>query len=104
VRFRPVEFTPTSSNLSGKKVYGIGIEHYNRELFSASRLGIELALALRKLYPGKIDWEVNRRLIGSQAVVAAFAAGSATVDQTLATSETGVSRFMTLRQKYLLYQ
>jgi uncharacterized protein YbbC (DUF1343 family)/CubicO group peptidase (beta-lactamase class C family) len=104
VRFRPVEFTPTSSNLSGKKVHGIGIELSDRELFSATRLGIELALALRKLYPGKIDWEVNRRLIGSQAVVAAFTAGSGTVDQALATAEAGVSQFVALRQKYLLYQ
>ena len=104
VKFGPVEFTPTSSNLSGKKVQGIGMELTDRELFSATRLGIELAMALRKLYPGKIDWEVNRRLIGSQAVVAAFTAGSETVNQTLDTAEAGVSQFVALRQKYLLYQ
>ena len=78
VRFRPVEFTPTSSNLSGKKIQGIGMELTDRELFSASRLGIEVALALRGLYPGKINWEVDQRLIGSKAVVAAFTGGSST--------------------------
>ncbi len=104
VRFRPVEFTPTSSNFSGKKIQGIGIELSDRGLFSATRLGIELALALRKLYPGKMDWEVDQRLIGSKAVVAAFTGGSGTVDQALATADAGISRFMALRQKYLLYQ
>ena len=104
VRFKPVEFTPTSSNFSGKKVQGIGIELTDRDAFSATRLGLELALALRKLYPGKIDWEVDRRLIGSHVVVAAFSAGSGTVNQVLDTAATGVSRFVALRQKYLLYR
>ena len=55
VRFQPGEFTPTSSNFNGKTVQGIGIELTDREAFSATRLGIELALALSKLYPGKIN-------------------------------------------------
>jgi uncharacterized protein YbbC (DUF1343 family)/CubicO group peptidase (beta-lactamase class C family) len=104
VRFKPVEFTPISSNFRGKNVPGIGIELTDRALFSATRLGIELALALRKLYPGKINWEVDRRLIGSQAVVAEFADGADTVNQTLATAAAGVPAFVALRQKYLLYQ
>ena len=46
VRFHPVEFTPASSNFSGKKIPGIGIELTDRERFSAAKLGTELALAL----------------------------------------------------------
>jgi uncharacterized protein YbbC (DUF1343 family) len=105
VRFHAVEFTPSSSNLSGKKAHGIGIEITSRESFSAARLGLELAQALGKLYPGRIDWEVNRRLIGSQVVVAALSAGrSDTADNRVpAAADSGVSRFVALRQKYLLY-
>ena len=105
VRFRAVEFTPASSNLSGKIVHGIGIELTDREVFSANRLGIELALALGKLYPGKIDWELNRRLIGSELVVGAFVAGRGMPENgALAAAFAGVSQFMALRQKYLLYR
>jgi len=99
VRFRPVAFTPASSNLSGKNVQGIGIEITSRVSFSAARLGIELAQALAKLYPGKIDWEVNRRLIGSSAVVRALSAGQSAA----AATEAGVGGFLTVRRKYLLY-
>jgi uncharacterized protein YbbC (DUF1343 family) len=105
VRFHSVDFTPASSSLSGKKVHGIGIQLTDRDVFSATRLGIELALALGKLYPGKIDWELNRRLIGSEAVVAELAKrNSAAGAGALAASAAGVSQFMALRQKYLIYR
>ncbi len=74
IRFRAAEFTPSSSNLKGKKVQGVGIEITDRELYSATRLGIELALALGEMYPGRMNWDMARRLIGSDAVVAVFAA------------------------------
>jgi uncharacterized protein YbbC (DUF1343 family) len=103
VRFRAVEFTPASSNLSGKKAHGIGIELTDRNLFSATRLGVELGLALGRLYPGKMDWEVNRRLIGSQSIVAAFAAQNSD-GNALGSANTGISDFLALRRQYLLYQ
>lgn len=99
VQFTPVEFTPTASNLNGKKVQGIAIEITSRESFSAARLGLELALALGKLYPGRIEWSANRRLIGSQAVVTALAAGK----DARAVAESGVPEFLALRRKYLIY-
>jgi uncharacterized protein YbbC (DUF1343 family)/CubicO group peptidase (beta-lactamase class C family) len=100
VRFRAVEFMPTSSNFSGKKVRGVGIEVTDREAFSASRLGLELAEALAMLYPGKIDWAVNRRLIGSSEVVRALSAGQSATKA----AETGVAAFLASRQKYLSYR
>ena len=99
VEFQPVEFTPASSNFNGKKVQGVSIGITDREAFSATRLGVELALALGKLYPGKIDWATNRRLIGSQAVVSALSTGQ----KAKAAADAGVPEFMALRQKYLIY-
>ena len=99
VRFRALEFTPNSSNLSGKKIQGIGMELTDREQFSASRLGLELAEALGKLYPGKLDWAVNRHLIGSDATVKALGAGQDAV----ATAAIGVPDFLAKRAKYLIY-
>jgi uncharacterized protein YbbC (DUF1343 family) len=100
VRFYPLKFTPTSSYFSGKTVEGIGFEVVNRDVLSSSRLGLELAAALGKLYPGKIDWEVNRKLIGNAGVIAALAAGSDPV----AASKVGLTEFLAIRQKYLIYR
>jgi uncharacterized protein YbbC (DUF1343 family)/CubicO group peptidase (beta-lactamase class C family) len=103
VRFHPVDFTPSSSNFSRRKIHGIGIELADRDVFSAARLGVELALALAKLYPGRIDWQLNRQLIGNQALVAAFGAPQTTPDSAVALAESGLTGFLALRQKYLLY-
>jgi hypothetical protein len=48
---------------------------------------------------------LNRRLIGSEAVVAELAKrNSAAGAGALAASAAGVSQFMALRQKYLIYR
>ena len=99
MQFRPIEFTPTSSNFAGKKISGVGIELTNRENFSAMRLGTELGVALGTLYPGKINWAVNRRLIGSERVIEAFMANR----DASRPAEEGLAEFLALREKYLLY-
>ena len=47
------------------RIEGVRFVVTNRELFDSTRLGLELAAALAKLYPGKIDFTASRRLIGS---------------------------------------
>lgn len=69
VRFYPVEFKPTTSNLAGKNVSGVRIVVTDREGFSALRLGLEIAAAIEKLHPGKIDWTANAKLIGNQEAI-----------------------------------
>ena len=41
----------------------------NRDAFDSARLGLEIAAALQKLYPGKIDFDANKKLIGSAEVI-----------------------------------
>ena len=103
VRFHPVQFTPASSNFQGKTVEGIGFELTDRDRFSATTLGTELALALGKLYPGKIKWDSSLRLIGSRATMTALAASASEYDTTAA-AQAGISEFLQVRAKYLLYQ
>jgi uncharacterized protein YbbC (DUF1343 family)/CubicO group peptidase (beta-lactamase class C family) len=100
VRFYPLRFTPASSRLAGKTVAGIGFDVTDRDVFSSSRLGLELASALGKLYPGQIDWELNRQLIGNGGVIAALARGADPVPA----SEAGLDEFLAVRQKYLIYR
>jgi uncharacterized protein YbbC (DUF1343 family)/CubicO group peptidase (beta-lactamase class C family) len=69
VRVYPTRFKPTASNFAGKEIEGVRFLITDREAFDSVRFGLELAYALEKLYPGKIEFEASKRLVGSQAVV-----------------------------------
>lgn len=102
VRVYPTSFTPTESNLKGKRTEGVRFEITNRDLFDSTRLGIELAGALQALYPGKLDYKINARLIGSDDTIRRIAAGEDPRSIVDGFSDS-VSRFVQLRAKYLLY-
>jgi uncharacterized protein YbbC (DUF1343 family) len=103
VRAYPTSFTPAESNFKGARIEGVRLVVTNRELFDSTRLGLELAAALAKLYPGKIDFTASRRLIGSDDVIRRLQAGEDpnTIEQSLADSVAG---FVKLREPYLLYR
>jgi uncharacterized protein YbbC (DUF1343 family)/CubicO group peptidase (beta-lactamase class C family) len=84
-------------------VEGVRFVITDRDDLDSARLGLEVAAALQKLYPGKIDFDVNKKLIGSAEVVRALAAGDdpRDIQQKMADS---VSAFVKLREKYLLYR
>jgi uncharacterized protein YbbC (DUF1343 family) len=100
VRFYPVEFTPSSSNFSGKTIEGVRILLTNRELFSAVRLGLAVASTLERLYPKKIALEVNKDLIGNGRVIAALAGKG----DAFPAANAKLQEFLTLRQKFLIYR
>jgi uncharacterized protein YbbC (DUF1343 family) len=99
VRFYDARFRPVSSNFSGKTIAGVRFEITNRDLFSASRLGLGIAVSLEALYPKKMGWDVNKDLIGNSKVIHALASGE---DVSLAATA-GLTEFLELRQKFLLY-
>jgi uncharacterized protein YbbC (DUF1343 family)/CubicO group peptidase (beta-lactamase class C family) len=103
VRVYATRFQPESSNFKGKLVEGVRFVVTNRELFSSVRLGLEIAYALQKLYPGKIDFETCRLLIGNRKVIDALKNGEdpRTIEQSL---EEGLQSFVERRKSYLLYQ
>jgi uncharacterized protein YbbC (DUF1343 family)/CubicO group peptidase (beta-lactamase class C family) len=74
----------------------------NRDAFDSARLGLEIAAALEKLYPGKMDLDANRKLIGSAEVIRELAAGDdpRDIQQKMVDS---VTAFLKMREKYLLY-
>ncbi len=82
---------------------GVRFVIVNRDDFDSARLGLEIAAALQKLYPGRIDLDANRKLIGSAEVIHALAAGDdpRDIQQKMADS---VAAFLKLREKYLLYR
>ena len=84
-------------------VEGVRFVVANRDEFDSARLGLEIAAALQKLYPGKIDFDAGRKLIGSAEAIRALAAGDDPRDihQKMADS---VAEFEKQREQYLLYR
>jgi len=103
VRAYATRFQPASSNLAGKTVEGVRFVITNRDAFDSARLGLEVAAALQKLYPGKINLEADKKLIGSAEVIRELAAGDDPRDIQQKLTD-GVPAFLKLREKYLLYR
>ncbi len=103
VRVYPTRFRPVSSNLQGKDVAGIRFVITDRESFDSTRLGIEVAAALRKLFPGNIDFEKCRWLIGNHDIIAELASGT---DASAIWShvQQQATEFAERRKPYLLYE
>ncbi|HVF30637.1 MAG TPA: exo-beta-N-acetylmuramidase NamZ domain-containing protein [Pyrinomonadaceae bacterium] len=58
VRFVPVRFKPKASVFKDEQLGGINVVVTNRNTFESVRTGLEVAAALRKLYPN--EWLVDR--------------------------------------------
>jgi uncharacterized protein YbbC (DUF1343 family)/CubicO group peptidase (beta-lactamase class C family) len=103
VRAYPTRFTPSSSNFAGQSIEGVRFVITDRDAFDSVRLGLELAYAFEKLYPGRMAFEINRFLIGNREVTTA---GKDAVDPrtTLQNIEESLAAFMQRREKFLLYK
>lgn len=102
VRVYPTRFRPSSSNLQGVDISGVRFVLTDREAFDSTRLGIEVAAALQQLFPGKIDFEKCRFLIGNREIVRQLqlAAGASTI---WSQAQEQASGFAERRKPYLLY-
>ncbi len=67
VRFIPVRFKPNASVFKDENCNGINIVIVDRAKFNSVRTGIEIAVALRKLFPaGWVAERYNRLLVNSE--------------------------------------
>ena len=72
MRFTPADFTPTASNFAGEACHGIRITVTDRDALDTPRLGIELIVALTRLYPGQLNLDTMLGMIGSPPVIDAL--------------------------------
>ena len=102
VRVYPTAFCPNSSNFAGRTIRGVRFVVTDRDAFDSTRLGIELAAALQKLYPGKIDFRACQFLIGSRTIIQKLESGE---DASAIWSEAQeeAAHFNPRRKRYLLY-
>ncbi len=102
VRLYPVRFEPAASHFAGRQIEGVRFVITDREAFSTLRLSLELGAAFAKLYPGRINWEVNLKLFGSSAMLDALRGGRDPrwVEEM---DRVPTSQFRERRAPYLLY-
>jgi uncharacterized protein YbbC (DUF1343 family)/CubicO group peptidase (beta-lactamase class C family) len=103
VRVYPTAFTPAESVSKGVRIEGVRFELMSREALDATRLGLEVLVALQKLYPGKIDFTAGQRLIGSDDVAARLQAAE-DPRNIVQSYQDAVAAFVKLREPYLLYK
>ncbi|HOL73328.1 MAG TPA: DUF1343 domain-containing protein [Bryobacteraceae bacterium] len=103
IRVYPTRFRPSSSNFAGQWIEGVRFVVTARDAFNSSRLGLEIAASLQKLYPGRIALEECARLIGSRQVMEKIQAGSDPLEIQQDTEEI-LRDFLKLREQYLLYR
>jgi uncharacterized protein YbbC (DUF1343 family)/CubicO group peptidase (beta-lactamase class C family) len=103
VRFVPVGFTPAAAIYNGVKCEGVNIVLTERNALDAPELGIELAAALRKLYPADFKMERMAELLVNQAAMDGLVAGKD--PRRIAQDwQEELEKFEVVRQKYLIYK
>lgn len=99
----PIRFQPAASHFAGKTIEGVHFLVTNRNAFDSARLGLEVAGALQRLYPGKISLTVNRKLIGSEGVIQGLMRRESPA-LLRRRDDAQLRKFLELREKYLLYR
>ncbi len=74
----------------------------DRDRFNSVGFGLELAAALRALYPGKIQWNADRFLIGNQTTLEGLE-GVRPLESIVEDTLPRLRDFIERRDKYLLY-
>jgi uncharacterized protein YbbC (DUF1343 family)/CubicO group peptidase (beta-lactamase class C family) len=103
VRFVPITFTPVSGPYQNQLCKGVNVIVTDRTVLDAPQMGIELAAALKKLYPD--NWKIERilALLANRQVYDALANGDD--PRTIAQGwQEDLDKFRELRTKYLLYK
>jgi uncharacterized protein YbbC (DUF1343 family) len=98
VRFYGTSFT----SVNGKPIEGIRVVVTNREILETTKLGMEIAAAQVKLYPGRLALEMNAKLIGNRQIIQRLASGE---DPRLISGslKEAVGAFLERRKQFLLY-
>ena len=102
VRFVPVRFTPKASVFKDEPCGGVNIIITDRVAFRPLLTGIEMALALRKLYPN--EWKIDKylRLLANADTLERVKRGES-AREIVASWNSGFQEFRRVRAEILLY-
>jgi uncharacterized protein YbbC (DUF1343 family) len=103
VRFVPVRFTPRSSVFKNEECGGVNLLITNRAQFQSVLTGLEIAVALHRLFPS--DWKIESysRLLANADTLERLQRGDSTED-IMKSWTSKMESFRAARRKYLLYE
>jgi uncharacterized protein YbbC (DUF1343 family)/CubicO group peptidase (beta-lactamase class C family) len=103
VRFVPVRFTPKASVFKGEECGGVNLLITDRARFRPLRVGLEIAVAVRRLYPS--EWKVDDylRLLANADTLARVKRADAPEDIMRAWNDR-LEEFRRARARMLLYK
>jgi uncharacterized protein YbbC (DUF1343 family) len=104
VVFRSVSFIPFYRKYVNEKAHGVQMHVLDRDIFQAVRTGIEILVAIKRLYPGELEFreDVFDRLAGNSWIREAIVGGES-AEEIEARWQGELEQFGTVRAKYLLY-
>ena len=102
VEFEPLQFTPKEDLYQGKACGGVKMGVSDRHSFRSTRLALEIADALHRMYE-QFQLEKIVVLLGSQSTIDRLKRGDAPVD-IIAGWSVELDKFRRMREKYLLYR
>jgi uncharacterized protein YbbC (DUF1343 family) len=102
VKFEPERFTPDSGLYKGEMCMGARVIVTDRASLDSTRMGIEIASVLAKLYPRKFEVDKMIDLLGNVSTIKRLKNGDAPA--AIVSSWKGeLNAFRKMRAKYLLY-
>ncbi len=102
VRFQATLFTPDDGLYKGQYCQGVSIVITNRAELNSTRMGLEIAAALHRLYPQQFHLEKIIELLGSQATLERLERGDDPA-RIIAGWSGDLDKFRAMRARYLLY-
>jgi uncharacterized protein YbbC (DUF1343 family) len=102
VRFEATTFVPTRDAYAGRRCGGVRVHLVDREGFDAPALGIEIASALRRMYPTVFKLDATLGMVGARQVLASIARGD-DPQAIVRRWDVGLEAFRTRRERFLLY-
>ncbi|MFO0868239.1 MAG: DUF1343 domain-containing protein [Pirellulales bacterium] len=99
----PVEFTPSASKFQNERCGGVRFLITDRQQFDPLRLGLEIALDLRRSYPEKWEAAAYGRLLGNEQVQQ-LVLGARPWDEVATAADAGLAEFLRRRSTVLLYE
>ena len=102
IAFEAVAFTPGERPYARHRCGGVRMKVVDRNALDVARLGVELAAALYRLYPGKFQFGQSVTMIGSRQVLQAIknCEDPKVIERRW---QPGLEAFGRLRARYLLY-
>lgn len=102
VIFESVNFVPKADWFRGKRCEGVRLKVVDRAALNTPVLGVELAAALYRLFPGKLDIDQTLSMIGSREVLLNIKRGD-DPKSICQQWQSKLDAFLQVRGKYLLY-